>query len=268
MKTKDLSEKRTYLIILIVSTSILVIVALLIAQFSRNPNTLTKDATQYLGLITIIAIGIERVMEGFWTVIDVYKESWWPRNLKASIEEFTSGLGGGIPSFVAAIDQTINNVNTNVLDANKIGQAKEDLKALGDKIKELEKATTDIKNVRRVLGASTQILKSVETKYPKIIETTDGLHEILTQTSDFLDTFKDNPGRRLISLYFGALIGVILAGILGLDVFIVAMGPASASSNLFPYWGVALTGILMGLGSSPTHEVIRAIQEVKNSKKM
>jgi hypothetical protein len=38
-------------------------------------------------------------------------------------------------------------------------------------------------------------------------------------------------------------------------------------TGFFPYWGVAITGLVMGLGSNPTHEVIRAIQEVKKSRK-
>ena len=105
----------------------------------------------------------------------------------------------------------------------------------------------------------------------------DGLQDaaiIATQSvtglADFVATFKDNPARRLISIYAGAFLGLLVAGFLGLDVFKAAMETAQTSTSaggLFPYWGVAITGIVMGLGSNPTHEVIRAIQEVKKSRK-
>jgi hypothetical protein len=34
------------------------------------------------------------------------------------------------------------------------------------------------------------------------------------------------------------------------------------------YWGIVFTGIVMGLGSNPTHEVIRALQEFKKNLKI
>src|SRR5207244_2208268 len=95
--------------------------------------------------------------------------------------------------------------------------------------------------------------------------------------TDFVATFKDNPGRRLYSVLLGVVIGVLVAAVFGLDLFaaiqsapVAAGAPAVKSGSLFdplPSLGIAVTGLVMGLGSNPTHEVIRAIQEFKKAKK-
>jgi len=84
-------------------------------------------------------------------------------------------------------------------------------------------------------------------------------------------TFKDNPGRRLISICAGAILGLIAAWALGLDAFQAAYQapPGDVVGGVPPQWqwGIAVTGLLMGLGSTPTHEVIKLVQEVKKSRK-
>jgi hypothetical protein len=124
--------------------------------------------------------------------------------------------------------------------------------------------------------------------------------------TDFLATFKDNPGRRLLSIYAGCVLGLVVAGLLGLDVFRAVLDepaggataqvaryasapgrpeaaaadehhgigdwPGSAWDWLreatdFEHIGVALTGLVIGLGSNPTHEVIRVLQEYKKTRK-
>jgi hypothetical protein len=89
--------------------------------------------------------------------------------------------------------------------------------------------------------------------------------------TDFVASFKDNPGRRLVSLYVAAFIGVIVAGFLRLDVFQAVLsappdGVADTTAATAFQWGIVLTGLLMGLGSNPTHEVIRVLQEYKKSR--
>lgn len=100
--------------------------------------------------------------------------------------------------------------------------------------------------------------------------------------SDFVASFADNPGRRLISLGLASILGLIVAGAFRLDIFNAILAPASGNApvplhsadhlwflpiaySIYP--GVILTGFLLGLGSAPTHEVIRVLQEYKNSQK-
>jgi hypothetical protein len=87
--------------------------------------------------------------------------------------------------------------------------------------------------------------------------------------ADVVATFKDNPGRRLISIYVGAVFGLLVSGMLSLDLFAAALQRPTATigPSWLPHLGIVLTGLVMGLGSNPTHEVIRAVQEFKKSLK-
>jgi hypothetical protein len=104
------------------------------------------------------------------------------------------------------------------------------------------------------------------------------VHEDLTQISkeseayissisDFVATFKDNPARRLISIVIGAILGLVVAGFMRLDIVAAAGGIEFGNNGLGNGLGVAITGLLVGLGSSPTHEAVRALQKYKESKK-
>ena len=77
-----------------------------------------------------------------------------------------------------------------------------------------------------------------------------------------LEEFKDNPGRKVISIYFGAILGIAVATIAEVDVF-----HATENHDVLGALAVPLTGILMGLGANPTHEVIAALKTYKESMK-
>ena len=116
----------------------------------------------------------------------------------------------------------------------------------------------------------------------KVALAVDLASEAIGGMTDFVSTFKDNPGRRLISLYVAALIGVAIAAVLGLDVFQAVLGGGESAAVRpvgllaqqagvrfawdFPRLGVAITGLLIGMGASPTHEVIRVLQEYKKNR--
>jgi hypothetical protein len=78
-----------------------------------------------------------------------------------------------------------------------------------------------------------------------------------------VNSLADNPGRRILSIYLGALMGLVVAVILGLDVFAAVLGTVSTGLK----YGVAATGLVMCLGSSPTHEVIKVLQTIKQNQK-
>ncbi len=72
----------------------------------------------------------------------------------------------------------------------------------------------------------------------------------------------------MISLYFGIILGLIVASIFKLNLLTLVFTPDKQNPAYLPYLGVLLTGTVMGLGSSPTHEVIQAIQEYKQNKQL
>ncbi len=92
-----------------------------------------------------------------------------------------------------------------------------------------------------------------------------------------MSAFSENPARKLMSLMIGATLGVIVAGFMGLNLFLAvsvqvaedASDPgeqeqdvAAAATDGFLYGtaGILLTGIVVGLGASPTHAIIKGFE--------
>jgi hypothetical protein len=99
-------------------------------------------------------------------------------------------------------------------------------------------------------------------------QTTAVVGVILDDIGQFLKTFKDNPGRRILSIEFGVLVGVVVAEVVGLDIFTAILSAVNANQSVpTTFLGVLATGIVIGLGANPTHEVIRVLQEYKISRK-
>jgi len=110
------------------------------------------------------------------------------------------------------------------------------------------------------------------------------LRTSISGVTDFLASFKDNPGRRMLSLELGMAAGLAIALFTGVDEFAGVANDNSATQQPNPatqqqatdqaagsvpatVGGILFTGLLMGLGSSPTHEVIRVVQEAKKQRK-
>jgi len=55
--------------------------------------------------------------------------------------------------------------------------------------------------------------------------------------ANFVETFRDNSGRRLISLFAGSLVGMLIAGLIGLDVFTAVLGTPLAAPETLPNVG-------------------------------
>jgi hypothetical protein len=89
----------------------------------------------------------------------------------------------------------------------------------------------------------------------------------LAGVSEFVQTFADNPARRLMSIYAGALLGLVFAWALRLDAIQATLGTIDFP-GVAPNLGVAATGLVIGLGAAPTHEVIKTLQETKESRKL
>jgi len=93
----------------------------------------------------------------------------------------------------------------------------------------------------------------------------------LTAVGDFLGTFKDNPGRRIVSIELGLIAGLAIAWLAGLDLYAGVQNEGvtdTAALVAASVGGILLTGVVLGLGSSPTHEVIKVVQEDKERRKV
>ena len=92
-----------------------------------------KDATAVITIITLTSVGIERVIEGFWTYIGLTKNSWWPFNaISQDISNMASDLDKVLIPFYQQLTQAVE-------DARSAGQlTKEQLEAANKEIKDFQ----------------------------------------------------------------------------------------------------------------------------------
>src|SRR5262249_42860156 len=77
----------------------------------------------------------------------------------------------------------------------------------------------DRQHVQLLAASAVNAVSYVERLLPEAQSEAAIAMQAITGVTDFVETFKENPGRRLISIFAGAAIGLPLAWSLGLDVF-------------------------------------------------
>jgi hypothetical protein len=242
-----------------------------VAQFSARLSTEAISAATALTIITASAVGIERAIETFWTYIGLTRGSWWPLGpVREQLDGLISGLDKSFEPFYQEAQATMQKLQqAQTWGEDKLGAAAEDLDKVKKHVDELKKLPIDSQRVKLIVNSASRSVDYFSQKYPEIKEAAVLARLGIEGVTNFVETFKDNPGRRLISLFAGSVVGMAISGVIGLDIFQAVLGtPIPLDQGLYlPHTGVALTGLLMGLGASPTHEAIRLLQEVKKLRK-
>ena len=257
---------------LVIAAGLLLLAAFgAVARYSTSLDFGTTSSAATLTIIATAAVGIERATEMIWTYIGLTRGSWWPLGpVREQLAALTSGLAESFEPFYQETQATLQSLQqAETWAEGKLQAAANDLEKIKKHVEEIQKLPIDSQRVQLIVNSAERSVKYFSRKYPEIQGTADLAKFGIQGVTDFVETFKDNPGRRLISLFIGALAGLAIAGFTGLDVFqVVLEEPASSSqATLLPHIGVAITGLLMGLGANPTHEAIRLLQEIKNRRK-
>jgi len=256
----------------ILATGVLLVIFFLVAQFTSPLNLKFANDVAILTVITVGAVAIERIIEAFWTFVGLTKGAWWPlAEVTTQIEEKVNGMDALLKPVYSETEKAIDKLAAaNNWTQNQIQASKDELVALQQNINWIKSLAPDSQRVQLIAAQAFQNVNYLVKKYPDIYTTASAVSQAVIGITDFMATFKDNPGRRLISIYAGMLIGLLVAGIAGLDVFQATLGssPSTGLHGFLPFLGVALTGVVIGLGASPTHEVIRTLQEMKSGRKL
>lgn len=268
---------------------LLLATAILAARLSPDANAGVRDATAAVAFITGAALGIERFIEMLWTIIGGVKGTFWPLNVvRAQVDSFVTGLDDVMRPFhqdlTADLDKLKDNVSvvaTRVKQTEteviaRIDEGTAEIAKLAEDFEKLSESLKDSPKIQRaqlLAAAAARNASYLRTKYsdllPRLNRAEHVANSAINGLQDFLATFKDNPARRLISLFAGAILGLVVAGIFGLDVFAALLEEGTE----LPAWvrdtklSLIATGLIIGFGSNPTHEVIRAIQEHKEQNK-
>jgi hypothetical protein len=235
-------------------------------------------AAGVLALSTGLAVGIERVLEGFWTLMDqMATQSSWPFASEAKqLEAFTNQFGTfakpGLDS-ARSVLSSLPQQAPGVYD-----QFTQDIDTLKQAVDTVASAL-DPGTLPAALSSAQTALRSIalQVESPEVRSQVQFAAAGLTTIAQLANSLADNPGRRMMSLFGGALLGLLAAAVLGLDLIHAALGVAppatstlrdglatwwNAGASHWP-WAMVATGLLIGLGSNPTHEVIQAIQTYK-----
>ena len=257
-----------------VAAAALLIFLFYLAAF--HPAALNFKFSSYavaLGMIGAVAVGIERVIEMFWTLLGLINDREWPLgHWGAEYQKLVANLDTSLDPLYQQANQALTKVAQAkgwAMDNIDLNKARDELKVIQGSLDNLK----DSVNNDQFQSASTAALKgiaSLQRNYPDD-EELNRMANIAGQAVDgainFVSSFKENPGRRLISIYIGMLLGLCMAWVTGLDVFQATLGAAnSLSGSINSHLGVAFTGLVLGLGASPTHEVIQLLKEAKIGK--
>jgi hypothetical protein len=255
---------------------ILLIVEIILAGFYQaGPNTGLSSAGEILTFITLAAVGIERLIEGFWTFIGLTRGTFWPFSaFSKQISDLSGDLDKTLTPFYNELEQTLQAAK----DAGKLAESDftNEMKRLNDLKASVQQITTlttpGSQQATAIASGAAKVITDIQKSYPTLQTLGTFANEAIASFANFIATPPDNLGRRFISLFVGTILGLLVTGLLRLDlVQAIFQSHTFGNTWLFGwqfYWGVVFTGIVIGLGSNPTHEVIRVLQEYKKSLKI
>jgi hypothetical protein len=249
---------------LIVATIVLVVLIVLTALFSSSPTQGLRDAAVALTIIAAVSVGIERVLEGFWTYIGLTRNSWWPLNVVSQdITDMASNLDQILAPFYQQLTKAVEDANTaEKWSQEQLDAANKEITDFQNVIDRLKQLAPGSQQATAIASIISQQVSNFQQKYKTLANEASIANLAISDFANFIVTPPDNLGRRFISLFLGMYLGLVVAGVLGLDLL-----QAIFTTSLALHLGVVLTGLVIGLGSSPTHEVIQVLQNWKTSLK-
>jgi hypothetical protein len=276
---------RRWAVSLVVVLVFCALFAVLIAP--ARPNAGFKDAASVLALISLSAVAIERGIEAFFSAMSGRLGEWWPlRAVRAEFDTFetsTNAVLGDVARMtldeLAAArdlaDQTADKVAAlqGLIDGIE-GERARLHQQLDDVTRKLPPGSARLARLGEI-GSS--MATTLHDAHGRSMEYTTEGGKALRAASDaaeraslIIASFTDNPARRVASLILGASLGMVLAGALGLNLFVATLAAPDGTTDIVGLLagklGFLVTGVVIGLGSSPTHEVVKSLQAYKDAR--
>lgn len=236
------------------------------------------DAAAVIVFVTAIATGVERILEVLWGFVDRSPKTggWWPLStvvgtlrtvedqtnaaLGKSVQELKGlladavDLTGQAETLAGRIEGSASAIATQLAAADEAMTNAKLLAPGSARFEAVSRATNDFSRDAQL------VLKRAGIQSTEVEKYLAGLGDRLTEAADIVGAFSDNPARRSMSLAAGVALAVIVAGYLKLNIFAAILEP-QAGDPMLGWHGVLATGVVMGLGANPTHEVIKALQK-------
>jgi hypothetical protein len=248
---------------------------------AEDSNAGFASGAAVLTFAAAVAVAIERLIELLWTLSSGSRlGGWWPlKQVKQAFDavEAQSGqvLGEAFNSVeeelkgamkgLAAGSEEYKRISAQLVTINKEGER---LRRRLSNAQTLAPGSARLAVVRGIGLRGTEFLQSqVESAAAigsDINKTLDEAKEVTDMALDIVEAFQTNPARRIASLMLGASLGLLTAAFMGINIFAAILDPNSGA--LSGRLGVLLSGVILGLGANPTHEVIKALERYKESR--
>jgi hypothetical protein len=247
--------------ILIAIILVVLLIGLIIFTFflSSAANSSFSDPAIAITAIGLISVGIERTIETIWSILGILGLDLWSYRIFLNKEDqsFILNLNQSFQGFMQNAIKALGNDQGTITTAEPyLANIQAIFNNLGAYLDGSGSINTYDPQLKLLANTSLTSLENLAKNFPDLQTIADTTSKAVNATTDFFDTFKDNPIRRLVSIYIGVILGLGVASLTGLDVI-------KATLNYSIPGAVALTGVLFGLGSNPTHEVIQLLSEIK-----
>lgn len=257
-----------------------VVVAGGIAAWIAPPNAAFTPGTSALTFIAFVAVAIERLLEMWWGLVGGRLGGWWPLNqVVRAMADAESQANLLLNPLVSKVQSALNSQRALLLAANQstveidaqirdLQEERTKLQARLATAQSLAPGSARMAMVTRVVADGADVANTFAARAGEASATLRRAIDAARQGTDLatsvVGSFGDNPARRMMSILLGASLGMLAAGFIGLNLFAAIL--TDERSLLTGLLGILLTGVVMGLGSSPTHEVIKAVQQYKESR--
>lgn len=240
--------------------------------FSPPETNKVRDPGAALTIISLSSVSIERILEGFWTYIGLIFGNWWPFSaIDKQINAMASNLDSVLEPFYQQLTNAVEKAKTaDNWTEEQYAAAQQDIEGFQQTIDQLKNLPPGSQQSLAMASASSQLISNLQQKYQTINTVATVADQSITSFAQLIvSPTGDNLGRRFISLFIGTLLGFGVAGIFGLDlmqaILTSALSGQPSAEPLPHHLGIVLTGLVMGLGSSPTHEALKVVQALKTS---
>ena len=272
----------------VIGAATILLLALLVASVGGKANGAFADGAAVLAMVSLVAVGIERVIEAFWTLVARKNDAWWPLNqigqaVSGQVDAMNAAMKPVFDTAITELTAAKSLLASSSAEAQRLETQINDViaqkNAYVDQVKKVESLTKDGQRVNLIATAAIQASSRVDTalgtSMPAVREVFNDATLVATGAVDLVAGFKDNPAKKVISLALGMVIGLFAAAFLRLDLFAAAGAPLPASTlrypftdvSVLPFVGVAVTGIVLGLGSNPTHQVVSLVTDAAKARR-
>ena len=150
----------------------------------------------------------------------------WPLNVVGDeISRLISEMNEDLAPFLQKVQEGIDEAGEAAgAITEQLRVAKETVDDIKGSIREVQALAPENPRARAAVAAVSRGIGYLEGTYPDLRDRAQSFNDAASSANELLNQVNDNPARRLISILVGSFLGLLAAGILGLDLIGATLG--------------------------------------------